>query len=132
MRAERGQSLAELALAVPVLLVLVLGSLQLGLLAYAAALGRFAAFAALRSVAAIHVPDRQPAAVAAARAILERAPGLRLLELTLHPVPLPLRGVAMTAGRLRCALKISTPRLLPWRRLGIVEARAVLPMEPAW
>jgi len=131
-RAGSGQSLVELALVAPALVFLTLGVLQLGLLAYAAAVARFAAFAGLRSAAVCGMADRGPTATAAAAAVVARAPGLRLDAVLITRVPLPLRGATAGGDRLGCRLAVIAPCVLPLPGLRRVGGSAVLPMEPAF
>lgn len=128
--APSGQALAELALVAPMLVALTLGVIQLGLLGYAAAVTRFAAFAGLRSAAVAGVADRQGAARTAATAVIACAPGLRLVGVSVTRVPLPLRGTDAARERMACRLLVRAPRLLPILPLRPVQGSAVMPMEP--
>lgn len=128
---EAGQALVELAVVAPALLVLSFGVLELGLLGYAGTVARFAAFAGLRSAAVAGTADREAAARAAADAVVARAPGLRLLAVTVTRVPLPLRGADGSMDRMGCRLMVGTPRLFPFFVVRIVQGTAALPMEPA-
>jgi len=125
--------MAEAALALPLVVILVLGILQVSLLSYGAMMARFAVFSALRSVATARGADIQPLAAAAARRIISSAPGLVMAGAVLREAAIPLRGAAMSARRCTLTILVRVPRVIPSRRiilLDTVSASASMPMEP--
>jgi len=130
-RGQGAQALVELAVVAPALLVLSFGVLELGLLGYAGTVAWFAAFAGLRSAAVAGIADREAAARTAADAVIARAPGLRLLTVTVSRVPLPVRGADASLDRMGCRLSVATPRIFPFFFIRTVQGAAVMPMEPS-
>ena len=132
-RTTGGQTIVEAALVLPMVLVLLLGSMQCVLLAYGAALARFAAFAALRASATAASGARPATARAAAFKVLSGVPAVTMLDVATGEVPLPLRGASLAAPRMTCTVVARVPRLVPLRLsfLSTVRASAAMPMEPA-
>lgn len=129
---ERGQTIAEAALVLPALLVLVLGCLQCVILAYGAATARFAAFCAVRSCAVAPELTRQSSAASSVSRVLGKVPAVTPVSVLVRETPLPLRGAGLAARRMTCTVVARVPRVLPVLFPGMTTVRAscALPMEP--
>jgi hypothetical protein len=125
--------MAEAALVMPLLLLILLGILQAVILAYGAATVRYAAFAALRAAAVSPAPQRGTVARSAAAAILSAVPAVRLVAVVTQETPLPLRGAALVTPRMTCRIVARVPRIMPLSitPLTTVQASAAMPMEPS-
>lgn len=131
---QAGQVLAEAALTLPLVLILILGTMQVALLTYGVIVARFAVFSGLRASATVAGVNPEPAGIQTASRIISSAPGLTLVWASMKQVPLPLRGVALATRRLTLTVLVKVPRVIPSRRLmplDTVSASGAMPMEPA-
>ncbi len=132
-KGEAGQTVAELALVLPIVTLLVLGLLQLGLLGYASVMARYAAFTGVRASAIYDYWWGERAAQSAVAGTLAHVPGVRLVSVSLSHTPLPLRDVAAPwQPRRTCRVRVSIPRLLPAPYPRVAEASCALLLEPSF
>jgi hypothetical protein len=129
---ERGQVIAEFAIVLPAVTLLILGSIQAGLLGYASLVARHAAFRGLRAAMVAKPLERDRAAKLAAALTVAAAPGLSLARIEVHEPLYRFPGGAVPVRRLAVCVRVGAPRLVPLRYAWAAEAQAVLPMEPSW
>ena len=136
--ASSGQTRAELAVVLPLLMFLVLGIIQVALLGYGSVAAGYAAFVGARAAAVAPRLDRSRAAAQAVEGILECFPGLRSDETGVKPTILPLGelrkvpGIDFAQGRMTLTVRVSVPRLLPAPYISTVSAKCAIPMEPVY
>ncbi len=131
-RRESGQVLAEVAVVLPALTLLILGSLQAGLLGYAAIVAREAAFRGLRAAAVAAPAKRDQVAKFEAAVAVATAPGLSLAGVVVRESVARFPRAAANVRRLELVVRVGAPRLVPARIAWVAEGRAILPMEPSW
>lgn len=131
-RRERGQALTEVAIVLPALTLLILGSLQAGLLGYAAMVAHEAAFRGVRAAAVASPAKRERVAKLEAAVAVAGAPGLSLAGVIVREPVARFPRAAAEVRRLEMVVRVGAPRLIPVRVAWVAEGRAILPMEPSW
>jgi hypothetical protein len=129
--------MAETALVLPVLFLLVLGTIQVALLGYGTLMARYAAFVSIRRASVLPADRRESAARSVAGALLAGAPAVRFTGASFRQAVLPLRGVAGSGSMERWTLTVRArvPRLVPFPRsldLSTVAGTASMAGEPRW
>lgn len=133
-----GETLAELAAALPLVTFVVLAAVQLAFLGYGSVGARYAAFAGARAAAVAPVHHRERAAAQAVDGVLDLLPGLRRGGSEIRRTVVRLgrmrdeSGMDFAQGRMTLTVRIAVPRLLPLPWIDGVTARCAMPMEPVF
>jgi Flp pilus assembly protein TadG len=128
-RDESAQVIVEFAVVLPLVVFMICGAIQLGMLGYGSIVARYAAFHGLRAAALVESGDRENTAKHYAGLVVLAAPMLSFTgaEVKAEESSFP-DGPDET--RLRMTVRVNVPRLLPASWLSHAEARCVMPMEP--
>jgi len=132
-RRSRGQTLAEAALTIPLVIILILGIMQVSLLAYGAMMARFAAFAGLRAAAVAPGMAVEEVAGDTVAEVLSGIPGLTLLKVSIIETPIPMLDSVYTGRRFTLTVRVRVPRVIPSRGIIPLDTASVscaMPMEP--